>query len=134
MSNEIHTIADIYMNMSHEPVCLLHEQDDSAQPEVDEYGVSVINIYIRPANGAIQRPYSGEVINTTTQNDTTTLIARDESNNKLIQVISTQSDEISVTVMDDQGRVQDTFLGKNIDFYDTQESGTELNIIKIENV
>ena len=134
MSNEIHTIADIYMNMSHAPVCLIREQDDTTQPEVDEYGVGVINIYIRPANGAIQRPYSGDVINTTTQNDTTTLIARDESNNKLIQVISTQSDEISVTVMDDQGRVQDTFLGKNIDFYDTEESGTELNIIKIENV
>ncbi len=134
MSNEIHTIADIYMNMSHEPMCMLHEDDDLTQPEVDEYGIDTIHIYIRPANGAIQRPYSGEVINTTTQNDTTTLIARDESNNKLIQIISTQSDEISVTVMDDQGRVQDTFLGKNIDFYDTGESGTELNVIKIENV
>lgn len=134
MSNEIHTIADIYLNMSRTPIRLIHEKDEPVEQEVDQYAVSTINIYIRPANGAIQRPYTGDVINTTTQNDTTTLIARDVSSDKLIQVISTQSDEISVTVMDDQGRVQDTFLGKNIDFYDTEESGAELNIIKIENV
>ena len=135
--NEINTIADIYLNMNQSRCRLINENDE---PDIDVFepdpqlDVTSVNIFIRPENGAIFKPYNGDVINITELDGSTTLIAKDQTNNKTLQIISTASDEMSVTIMDDQGRVQDTFMGKNIDFYDTDEQGNELNIIKIENV
>jgi hypothetical protein len=93
-----------------------------------------VNIYIKPAQGAIQRPYTGEVINITELDNTTTLVAVDRNNDKTMQIIISGDDNISVTVMDSQGNTQDVFMGKNLDFYDMDSDQKELNIIKIENV
>lgn len=102
--------------------------------EEDSHGIGIINIYIKPENGPIQRPYTGDVINSTRLEGNYTLIANDTSSNKLIQVILIDEGDISVTIQDDSGRVQDTFMGKNLDFYDDDSGKKELNIIKIESV
>lgn len=96
--------------------------------------VQVINIYIKPANGPIQKPYSGDIVNSTRLEDSYTYIARDVGSDKTIQVTMLDEGDISVNVQDSDGRIQDTFLGKNLDFYDIDEDQRELNIIKIETV
>jgi len=135
--NEINTIANIYTSMLQRPV-IVTEVQDVADIDVREPGesvdVAIVNIYIKPAQGAIQRPYTGEVINITELDNTTTLVAVDRNNDKTMQIIISGDDNISVTVMDSQGNTQDVFMGKNLDFYDMDSDQKELNIIKIENV
>lgn len=135
--NEINTIANIYTNMLQRPVVVTESQDvadiDVHAPD-EQVDVTTVNIYIKPAQGAIQRPYTGEVINITELDNTTTLVAVDRDNDKTIQIIMSGDDNISVTVMDSQGNTQDVFMGKNLDFYDMDSDQKELNIIKIENV
>ena len=135
--NEINSIADLYFKRVNIPVILTEVVNG---PEVDAYepeetiDITTINIYIKPAQGAIQRPYSGTVTNVTELDSSTTMIAVDQGSGKTIQVIMTGEEGISVTVLDTQGNVQDTFMGKNLDFYDMDSEQKELNIIKIENV
>ena len=135
--NEINTIANIYTNMLQRPVVVTESQDiadiDVHEPD-EQIDITTVNIYIKPAQGAIQRPYTGEVINITELDNTTTLVAVDRDNDKTIQIIMSGDDNISVTVMDSQGNTQDVFMGKNLDFYDMDSDQKELNIIKIENV
>lgn len=135
--NEINTIANIYTNMLQRPVVVTESQDvadiDVHAPD-EQVDITTVNIYIKPAQGAIQRPYTGEVINITELDNTTTLVAVDRDNDKTIQIIMSGDDNISVTVMDSQGNTQDVFMGKNLDFYDMDSDQKELNIIKIENV
>lgn len=139
--NEINTIADIYLGMNHSRCGVIVEDTTDIDVSVDkttgdQTNIGTVNIYIRPDSGPISRPYSGEVENITNLEDTTTIIARDNERDKLLQVISTSDDNLSVTVIDSNGRVEDTFIGKNIDFYDfdTDDDNYDLNIIKIENV
>lgn len=135
--NEINTIANIYADMIKRPVVVTESQDvvdvDVHEPD-EQADVTIVNIYIKPAQGAIQRPYTGEVINITELDNTTTLVAVDRDNDKTMQIIMSGDDNISVTVMDSQGNTQDVFMGKNLDFYDMDSDQKELNIIKIENV
>ena len=135
--NEINTIANIYTGMIRRPVVVTESQDvvdvDVHEPD-EQADVTIVNIYIKPAQGAIQRPYTGEVINITELDNTTTLVAVDRDNDKTMQIIMSGDDNISVTVMDSQGNTQDVFMGKNLDFYDMDSDQKELNIIKIENV
>lgn len=135
--NEINTIANIYTNMLQRPVVVTESQDvediDVHAPD-EQVDITTVNIYIKPVQGAIQRPYTGEVINITELDNTTTLVAVDRDNDKTIQIIMSGDDNISVTVMDSQGNTQDVFMGKNLDFYDMDSDQKELNIIKIENV
>jgi len=135
--NEINSIADLYFNQVNSPVILTEVVDG---PDVNVYepeetiDITAINVYIKPAQGAIQRPYTGVVTNVTELDSSTTLIAVDQDNDKTIQVIMPGDENITVTVLDTQGNVQDTFMGKNLDFYDMDSEQKELNIIKIENV
>ena len=135
--NEIDSIADLYFKRVNAPVVLTEVVNG---PNVDVYepektiDITTINVYIKPAQGAIQRPYTGAVTNVTELDSSTTLIAVDQDNDKTIQVIMTGDENITVTVLDAQGNVQDTFMGKNLDFYDMDSEQKELNIIKIENV
>ena len=135
--NEINSIADLYFKRVNTPMILTEIVNG---PDVDVHepektiDVTTINIYIKPAQGAIQRPYTGTVTNVTELDSSTTLIAVDQDNDKTIQVIMTGDENISVTVLDSQGNIQDTFMGKNLDFYDMDSEQKELNIIKIENV
>lgn len=123
--------------MLQRPVVVTESQDvadiDVHAPD-EQVDITTVNIYIKPAQGAIQRPYTGEVINITELDNTTTLVAVDRDNDKTIQIIMSGDDNISVTVMDSQGNTQDVFMGKNLDFYDMDSDQKELNIIKIENV
>jgi hypothetical protein len=114
---------------------LLVEIDVSVtEPEESTNDINVVNIYIRPVNGPIQRPYSGNVINTTRLENNVTIIADDVDSKKLIQVILMDGGDIAVNIQDSQGRVQDTFMGQDLDFYDDDTGGKELNVMKIENV
>lgn len=114
---------------------LLVEIDVSVtEPEENTNDINVVNIYIRPVNGPIQRPYSGNVINTTRLENNVTIIADDVDSKKLIQVILMDGGDIAVNIQDSQGRVQDTFMGQDLDFYDDDTDGKELNVMKIENV
>tara|TARA_B100000700_G_C14951102_1_gene811686 strand:+ start:199 stop:615 length:417 start_codon:yes stop_codon:yes gene_type:complete len=106
----------------------------TADQETSADSIGNVNIYVKPDRGPIQRPYSGSVVNSTRLEDNVTIIAKDESNDKLLQVILLDDGEIIVNIQDGEGRVQDTFMGQNLDFYDTDNSKKELNIIKIENV
>ena len=126
-------IADIYMNMRSQARVILETQEpDIKVPEEQQF--DVINIYIKPSDGPIQRPYTGDVINTSYVDGVATVVAKDITNGKTIQVIMVTDNQITVTVMDLQGRVQDTFMGQNLDFYDVDSDGIELNIIKIEEI
>ena len=130
-------IADIYESVYTSSVqALITEVDTNttAGGEESSHNISTVNIYIKPDRGPIQRPYTGEVVNSTRLEDNYTIIANDISSNKLIQVILLDDGDISVTIQDDAGRVQDTFMGQNLDFYDNDSGEKELNIIKIENV
>ena len=133
--NEINSIANVYMEMRQAtPLQLIRETDvDVVEPEKPK-DITQVNIYIKPANGAIQRPYSGEVVNITYLDDNATVIANDVNNKKTIQAIIQSDGDITVSVMDANGRMQDTFMGQNLDFYDQDTDGKELNIIKIEQV
>lgn len=133
--NEISSIAGIYMEMKRSaPLQLIRETDvDVIEPEPGK-DITQINVYIKPASGAIQRPYSGEVVNITYLDDNATVIANDTSNKKTIQAIIQSDGSITVSVMDADGRMQDTFMGQNLDFYDQDSEGKELNVIKIEQV
>ena len=114
---------------------LLVEIDVSVtEPEESTNDINVVNIYITPVNGPIQRPYSGNVINTTRLENNVTIIADDVDSKKLIQVILMDGGDIAVNIQDSQGRVQDTFMGQDLDFYDDDTGGKELNVMKIENV
>ena len=116
------------------PLQLIRETDvDVVEPEKSK-DITQVNIYIKPASGAIQRPYSGEVVNITYLDDNATVIANDVNNKKTIQAIIQSDGDITVSVMDADGRMQDTFMGQNLDFYDQDTDGKELNIIKIEQV
>lgn len=133
--NEINSIANVYMEMRQTaPLQLIRETDvDVVEPEKSK-DITQVNIYIKPASGAIQRPYSGEVVNITYLDDNATVIANDVNNKKTIQAIIQSDGDITVSVMDADGRMQDTFMGQNLDFYDQDTDGKELNIIKIEQV
>lgn len=133
--NEINSIANVYMEMRQAaPLQLIRETDvDVVEPEKPK-DITQVNIYIKPASGAIQRPYSGEVVNITYLDDNATVIANDVNNKKTIQAIIQSDGDITVSVMDADGRMQDTFMGQNLDFYDQDTDGKELNIIKIEQV
>ena len=132
----IDDIAVLYGSIYNQSVKqLITEVDTSAVDQETTSGVvGNINIYVKPDRGPIQRPYSGAVVNSTRLEDNVTLIAKDEPNDKLLQVILLDDGEIVVNIQDNEGRVQDTFMGQNLDFYDTDDSKKELNIIKIENV
>ncbi len=123
------------MEMKRAPALqLIRETDvDVIEPE-NPKDITKINVYIKPANGAIQRPYSGDVVNITYLDDNATLVANDTPNKKTIQAIIQSDGQITVSVMDADGRMQDTFMGQNLDFYDQDNEGKELNIIKIEQV
>ena len=131
-------IAVLYESMLGDRTALITEIDEldttttDGQSETDT--VQVVNIYIKPSEGPIQRPYTGEVVNSTRIEGSFTYIAKDSDNNKIIQVIMLDDGEISVNIQDSEGRLQDTFLGKDLDFYDIDDEQTELNIIKIESV
>jgi len=129
-------IVDLYESIYNDSQSrlLVEVEVDVSTPEEGENDIEVVNIYIRPVNGPIQRPYSGNVINKTRLENNVTIIADDVDNKKLIQVILMDRGDISVNIQDSEGRVQDTFLGQNLDFYDHDESGRELNVMKIENV
>ena len=129
-------IACLYESMyKTSKLTLIKEIDVSTTGAEDsEHNIEVVNIYIRPGNGPIQRPYSGTVVNSTRLEGNYTVIAQDEGSNKLIQVILLDDGDISVNIQDDEGRIQDTFMGKNLDFYDTDSGKKELNVIKIESV
>lgn len=135
--NEIHTIADIYSTMKTEQSRLIMELDNNVQDirEPDKsVDVTSVNIYIKPDTGPIQKPYSGQVVNITELDHNTTIIATDTTADKTIQIIFDDDKNMSVSVMDQAGRVQDMFMGQNLDFYDVDSDETELNIIKIEQV
>lgn len=135
--NEIHTIADIYSTMKAEQSRLIMELDNNVQNirEPDKsVDVTSVNIYIKPDTGPIQKPYSGQVVNITELDHNTTIIATDTTADKTIQIIFDGDKNMSVSVMDQAGRVQDMFMGQNLDFYDVDSDETELNIIKIEQV
>jgi len=135
--NEIHTIADIYSTIKAEQSRLIMELDNNVQDirEPDKsVDVTSVNIYIKPDTGPIQKPYSGQVVNISELDHNTTIIATDTTADKTIQIIFDGDKNMSVSVMDQAGRVQDMFMGQNLDFYDVDSDETELNIIKIEQV
>ena len=128
-------IIGIYESMYTPPSVILTEVDvNVSAPEDTQQGISDINIFIKPDRGPIQRPYSGQVVNSTRLEGNFTIIAKDEDNNKLIQVILLDDGDISVNIQDEAGSIQDTFIGKDLDFYDQDEGKKELNIMKIESV
>tara|TARA_B100001123_G_scaffold444039_1_gene591789 strand:- start:900 stop:1298 length:399 start_codon:yes stop_codon:yes gene_type:complete len=128
-------IIGIYESMYTSSSVLLTEVDvNVSSPEDTQEGISDINIFIKPDRGPIQRPYSGQVVNSTRLEGNFTLIAKDTDNNKLIQVILLDDGDISVNIQDEAGSIQDTFIGKDLDFYDQDEGKKELNIMKIESV
>lgn len=135
--NEIHTIADIYNTMRKEQSQLIMELDnnvhDIREPE-KPVDITSVNIYIKPSDGPIQKPYTGTVVNITELDHNTTIIATDDTSDKTLQIIFDGDENMSVSIMDQAGRVQDMFMGQNLDFYDVDSDGTELNIIKIEQV
>ena len=132
----IDDIATLYESIYDRSVKQLVVEVDTVttSSEDDANGIGNVNIYIKPDRGPIQRPYAGEVINSTRLEDNVTIIAKDDANDKLLQVILLDDGDIVVNIQDNKGRIQDTFMGQNLDFYDTDNSKKELNIIKIENV
>lgn len=133
--NETIAIAKLYMEkVDVVRDQLIRETDVDVSEPKNKMDVTRVNIYIKPANGAIQRPYSGEVINITHLDDNATVIANDVINKKTIQIIIQDGGSVTVSIMDAEGRMQDTFMGQNLDFYDQDSDGKELSIIKIEQV
>ena len=133
--NEIEAIASLYAEMVEVGKRqLIRETDVDVVQPTNKIDVTRVNIYIKPANGAIQRPYSGEVVNITYLDDNATVVANDTANKKTIQIIIQDNGAVTVSIMDAAGRMQDTFMGQNLDFYDQDSSGKELSIIKIEQV
>lgn len=132
----IDDIATLYESIYDRSVKQLVVEVDTVTTSHDEETPTIgnVNIYIKPDRGPIQRPYTGEVVNSTRLEDNITIIAKDETNDKLLQVILLDDGDIVVNIQDNQGRIQDTFMGQNLDFYDTDNNKKELNIIKIENV
>ena len=130
-------IADLYESVYNNTVSSLLvevDTDTTSGGEESSHNISIANIYIKPERGPIQRPYTGKVVNSTRLENNYTIIANDSNTNKLIQVILLDDGDISVSIQDESGRVQDTFMGQDLDFYDGDSEEKELNIIKIENV
>lgn len=134
INNDLYSIVDAYRTVHsvYTPAKkIITEQLDSTDSSGNK--INDINIYVKPVDGPIQLTYHADVIHYREQDDIIEITAEVENTNKKIHITHFNNNEVKVTALSDDGKIEEQFIGKNITFPDDDELD-ELNILKIEEV
>jgi archaellin len=133
INNDLYNIYDAYKgvhNMFAPKKRIISEQLDDA---ISTNKINNINIYVKPSDGPIQLTYKANTLHYREQDNIVEITATVKGTDKKIHITHFNDNEIKVTALSSDGKIEEQFVGKNITFPDDDEPD-ELNILKIEEV
>ena len=137
-NRETNNLLEAYNNVAASTsVQVLNEREDDDIEAISKYeNVKSINLYVKPADGAIEQLYSANVepVNINVTNSVVTLIGTDSEQSVEIQVVIQKDGSTSIVPISDDGKqVDGPWFEKDPMFWDTGNS-SELNLMIIQEV
>jgi hypothetical protein len=87
----------------------------------DPGDISKVNIYTISPHGSPEKSYTGLTVNKIQREGSYTILAKDRSTDKVIEVTKTDDDVYTVKVLSTSNNIEETFVGKEIGTFDEND-------------